>query len=179
MFKFMSKRPICYVAHKMTGRYCDELYQEAQMTTRMLINYGFDVLDPIIIEEIPNRRVLLEQLDANKLAKHWKRDKECLQDCHMVLDYKSSNMSDGVGVELGLARFCYFKPVFRVFPNAGICISRIEYDQVFESLLDAVVVMMMDYGTMKKLLMWRINMLILSLPQWIGLQIKFFKDILI
>lgn len=178
MARLMSKRPSVYVAHKMTGRYCDELYQEAQLTTRMLTNYGFDVLDPIVIENVPNEHVLLEQTDPAKLLSYWKRDKECLQDCHLVLDYKSCNKSDGVGVELGITRFAYWKPVIRVFPNAGICISKIEYDQMYENLLDAVLMMMLKYGSMRKLLNWRIKMLVRSLPKFIGLQIKFLGDII-
>ena len=171
-------RPLIYVAHKMTGRFMDELVQEAKLTTRVLNNYGFDVLDPILIEHVPMVHEMLEQTDAERLKRYWERDKQCLQECHMVLDYKSCNKSDGVGVELGLARFCYFKPVFRVFPDAGICISKLEYDQIFDMLTEAAFVMARDYGTKKQILKWRIRMLLRSLPGWFILQLRFIKDLL-
>lgn len=172
------KRPSVYVAHKMTGRYMDELVQEAQLTARVLRNYGFDVLDPILIEEVPNVREILEQTDAERLQRYWKRDKECLRECHLILDYKSCNKSDGVGVELAISRFAYWKPTIRIFPNAGICISKLEYDNVYEDLASAVLMMMVKYGTKQKILKWRIKMLLRSLPRFIWLQIKFLGDLL-
>jgi hypothetical protein len=172
------KRPIVYVCVKMTGRYCDELVAEAKVVERTLRNYGFDVLHPVLIENVPNVHELLEQTDPSKLQRYWDRDKECLQECHLVLDYMSCNKSDGVGVELGLARFTYWKPVVRVFPNAGICISKLEYDDVFDSLTEAVWMMVVKFGTTGKILRWRIRMLNRSFFHFLYLQMKFIGDLL-
>lgn len=173
----MSKLRV-YVACKMTHRYQDELVMEAEQITRMLKNYGYEVLHPVLIENVERTHELLEQTDAARLEKYWQRDKQCLQECHLVLDDRSCNKSDGVGVELGLTRFCYFKPVVRVFPNAGICISKLEYDNVFDDRAQAVMFMAQTYGTKKQLLIWRLKMLWRSLPKWVWFQVKFLVDLL-
>ena len=173
-----SKRPIVYRACKMTGRYQDELRMESEQIIRMLNNYGFKVLDPVEIEQVPYVHELLEQTDDSKLERYWKRDKECLQECHIILDDRSCNKSDGVGVELGISRFAYWKPVIRIFPKAGICISKLEYDMVFETREEAVMYMAEHFGNKRQILLWRLKMLNRSLLGFIGLQIKFIKDLL-
>lgn len=173
----MSKLKI-YSAMRMTGRYQDELVQEANLLKRTLENYGYEVLNPVIEEKVVPVHEVLEQLDPERLERYWQRDKECLKEAHIVLDYKSCNKSDGVGVELALSRFCYWKPTVRIFPNSGICISRIEYDEVFYTLEEALLYMSKHYRTKRQLLFWRVNMLVKSLPQWLWLQIKFIGDLL-
>lgn len=172
------KRPIVYVCVKMTDKYMDELVTDAKRITRILNNYGFDVLHPVLIENVPNIHEVLEQTDPSKLDRYWRRDKECLQECHLVLDHKSCNRSDGVGVELGLTRFGYWKPVIRIFPGAGICISRLEYDHIFDNETEGVMFAAAKYGTLRQLLHWRIKMLLNSLPRFISLQIRFIWDLL-
>lgn len=172
-------RPKVYIACRMTFRYQDELVAEAIKICRMLTNYGFEPLHPVITERVVPVHEILLQDKPERLQKHWARDKKDLQDCHIILDDRSCNKSDGVGVELGLARFCYWKPVIRIFPDAGICISRLEYDNIFDNSLDAVVFMDKEYGSRWKLFKWRIKMLLRSVPKLVWLHIKFIGDILI
>lgn len=169
---------IVYTACRMTGRFMDELVQEATTLKRVLENYGYEVMNPVIEEKVVPVHEVLEQIDPARLDRYWQRDKECLKDCHIVLDYKSCNKSDGVGVELALSRFCYWKPTLRVFPTAGICISRIEYDEVFYTLEEALLYMQRHYRTKHQLLWWRIKMLLRSFPAWTILQMKFLWDLL-
>lgn len=174
----MDKRPIVYRATKMTGLYKDEMVYASRKSNRGLRNFGFRVLDPVEIEGIENVHELLEQTDKERLKIFWARDKMCLQECHLVLDDRSCNKSDGVGVELGLARFAYWKPVIRILPNVGFCISALEYDMVFETFDEALIFMAARFGTTKQLLKWRIRMLLTSLPKFIWLQTKFLLDLL-
>lgn len=170
-------RPKVYVALKMSYRYQDELVMEAEKMCRILRNYGFDPLHPVITENVEPIHEILVTDKKETLEKHWRRDKKDIQDAHIILDDRSCNKSDGVGVELGLSRFCYYKPVVRIFPDAGICISALEYDHIFDNAIDAVIFMNIHYGTRWKLLKWRLTMLGRSLPKWIWLQTKFIGDI--
>ena len=162
----------CYVAHRMAGRYCDELVQEAIMTTRTLENYGFEVLDPIIAEKVPNVHETLGVTDEETLARHWSRDKRLIREADVLLDYKSENRSDGVGKELAYARFCLWKPVVRIFPNLGLCISRLEDDVIVDSLGEAVQLMVTLYGDYEKLKKWRQMMWERSFANWLQEQFK-------
>lgn len=157
---------------------CDELVYEANIVCRALRNYGFEPLDPIIGEKITNEHKLLEQMSESTLNKNWKRDKQMLQESHLVLDYNSCNKSDGVSVELGYARFFMWKPVIRVFPNLGISISKLEFDTVVSNICYALPLMTALWGTKKKLLIWRLKMLIRCIPKFVLLQIKFLTDLL-
>lgn len=174
----MGTKPLVYCCHKMTGRFCDELWVEADKVCRALRNYGFEPLNPIVEEGIPNEHILLEQTDNSLLKLHWKRDKEILKQCHLVLDVQSCNNSDGVGVELGITRFCYWKPVIRIFPNMGFSISRYEYDWVVNDLYTALQVMKQQFGTKHQILWWRLKMLNKSLLTFIGLHVKFIWDLI-
>jgi nucleoside 2-deoxyribosyltransferase len=166
----MGDKIVVYVAHRMTGRYQDELVQEAQLTKRVLENYGFTVLDPIISENVPNTHELLNQVNAEQLAKYWARDKEMIRDADILLDYMACNQSDGVAKELGYARFCLWKPVVRVFPKLGLSISRIEDDHITETLSDAVGIMMNLYGSYEKLRRWRQAMWDRCFTKWVAEQ---------
>lgn len=161
-----------YVCHRMTGRFQDELVQEAQYTTRYLENHGFEVLDPIITEEIKNVHEPLAQLDEALLRSRWAKDKEQIKDADIVLDYMACNKSDGVAKELGYARFCLWKPVVRVFPNLGLSISRLEDDVIVDNMTDAVSVIQTRFGTYDLLRNWRREMWDRCYFKWLEEQIK-------
>jgi len=167
----MSKIKV-YVAHAMTGKMKDELVREAEYTTRQLQAYGFEVLDPIVAENIQDVHEPLVQLDSETLERHWRRDKEMLKEADLMLDFNACNKSDGVAKELGYTRFCLWKPVIRVFPNCGINISRIEDDVIVETLPEAIQIMNEKYGSFVKLHMWRQKMLDRSFNNWIAEQNK-------
>ena len=161
-----------YVAHAMTGKMQDELVQEAQLTKRVLENYGFEVLDPIIAENVVPVHEPLVQVSSEQLEGYWRRDKEMIKEADILLDYMGCNKSDGVAKELGYARFCLWKPVVRVFPNCGINVSRIEDDVITENLSDAVGVMMNRFGSYEKLGKWRQEIWDRCFANWLNEQEK-------
>ncbi len=166
-----------YAAVKMTGRYCDELVEESTRLKDALEYAGFTVLSPVIEEKVPNEHVvLMNQVD--KLREYWKRDKEMLQEAHLMLDFNSQGTSDGVNVEMGYCRFFMFKPLIRVHPSLGCVISKLEYDCVVKDLESAIIVMQEQWGTKHKLLVWRLNMLIRSIPKLLWLHAKFLLEVL-
>jgi hypothetical protein len=168
----MSNKVIVYLGQKMTGLYCDQLLSTAVEAKALLEQAGFEVLSPVIEEEVPNKHIKLVNT-LGRLKGYWKRDKECLQLCHLMVDYMSLNKSDGVNVEMGLTRFAYWKPLIRIYPGLGCVISKLEYDNVFNSLEAAIPFMVDNFGTRRKLLVWRLKMLRHSLIKFVALQVYF------
>lgn len=161
----------------MTNLYCDDILRVATEAKEQLEAAGFEVLSPVITENVPNQHILLTN-DMSRLLEYWKRDKQDLQDAHMMIDLNSQGQSDGVNVESGYCRFFMFKPLIRIHPTLGCVISKIEYDCVFPELSLAIPFIKDKWGTKRKLLLWRINMLVRSLPKLIYLHAKFFLEVL-
>lgn len=161
-----------YCCHRMAGRDMSDLVKEAARTTRVIENYGFEVCDPIIMEKIPNVSEILTQLSEEQLRQRWKEDKTAIKDADVILEYMGCNKSDGCNVEVGYGRFCLFKPVIRVWPNATMSISKIEYDHIVPSLIDAMELIKEKYGTYEKLGKWREAMWQRCFSPWIAEQFK-------
>jgi hypothetical protein len=173
----MSKLKI-YSAQPMTGYMQDEANQIARMLVRVGNEYGFEILNPVLEEHLPDVHEPLTQVSKERLEKFWKRDKEMMQDAHIVLDYMSANKSDGVNKELGYSRFFMWKPTVRVFPKMGINISGIEDDLIHDTLVDAFAAIKQRWPDKHSLLMWRVQMLARCVPKAVMLQIKFLKDLI-
>jgi hypothetical protein len=159
-----------YSCQKMTGRFQDELVQETETLVRALTNHGLECLNPVIEEKVPRVHELLYNLPQDVLESRWRRDKEMIRECDVLLDYQTENTSDGANQEIGYARWCLWKPVVRVWRGPGGLISRIEDDVVVPTLLDAIEVINNRWGTYEKLAVWRRAMLQKSLNKWIDYQ---------
>lgn len=164
-----------YLAQKMTGRYADEVLHECQTVKYVLEKVGFIVLSPVMEEGVKEVHEII-QASSKQLQAFWKRDKEMLQECHIMFDFNSQGMSDGVNVEMGYTRFCMWKPLVRFHPTIGPCISKIEYDCVMNDIEPLVWTMLNMWGTKRKLFWWRIKMLIRCVPKFIYFQLKFLGD---
>jgi hypothetical protein len=173
----VSTKVSIYLGQKMTGLYCDELLLTALAAKAKLEQAGFEVLSPVIEEGVPNKHVKLVN-SLGRLKAYWKRDKEMLQQAHLMIDFESLGKSDGVNVEMGYVRFALWKPLVRIHPTLGCVISKLEYDNVFASLEEAIPVIQKRWGTKRKLLLWRLNMLNNSLFKFIKLQIRFIKELI-
>ena len=161
-----------YTCQAMTGRYCDEMRNEAEMLKRVLGNYGFDILNPVLEENVPNEHVLLENVPVEKLEQYWRRDKEMIREADIVIDYKTQNRSDGSNKEVGYNRFCLWKPTVRVWDGPGGLISRIEDDCVVAKLTDALELINEKWGTYEKLGKWRLGLFERCFPNWLQYQIE-------
>lgn len=159
-----------YTCQAMTGRFCDEIRNEAEMLKRVLSNYGFGILNPVLEEGVPNEHVLLENVPVATLEKYWRRDKEMIRESDIVIDYKTQNRSDGSNKEVGYNRFCLWKPTVRVWDGPGALISRIEDDVVMPKLTDALELIAEKWGNYEKLGAWRKDMLERSYPKWLSYQ---------
>jgi len=156
----------------MTGRYCDEMRQEADMLKRTLENYGFDILNPVLEEGVPNEHVLLENVPEEKLERYWKRDKEMIRESDVLLDYMTQNKSDGSNKEVGYNRFCLWKPTVRVWVGPGGLISKLEDDIVIPNLVDALNLIHDKWGTYEKLGEWRETMWNRCYQKWYDYQME-------
>lgn len=159
-----------YTCQRMTGRYCDEMRQEAEMLKRTLQNYGFEILNPVLEEGVPNEHILLENVPEERLQFYWKRDKEMIRESDILLDYMTQNKSDGSNKEVGYNRFCLWKPTVRVWVGPGGLISKLEDDIVIPNLVDALTLINDKWGTYEKLGEWRMNMLNRCYPKWLDYQ---------
>jgi hypothetical protein len=159
-----------YTAQRMSGRMCDEMLREAEMLKRVLNNYGFKVLNPVIEEGIEDIHEPLENVHPGDLFKFWKRDKEMIRESDILIDYLTMNKSDGSNKEVAYSRFCLWKPTIRVWEGAGALISRIEDDIVVSYLTEAVDIINEKWNTKEKLGLWRKEMLERSFPKWIKYQ---------
>lgn len=149
-----------YIAQGMSGRMQDEMRRDADMLVRVLGEYGFEALSPVVEENIPYVHEPLIQLSEEQLKRFWKRDKELLRDADILLDYMGCNKSDGVANEIGIMRFGLWKPVARIWPNAPkICISQLEHDVIVDTLSDALKIIQERWGDYEKLGKWRKEML--------------------
>lgn len=159
-----------YVAHAMTGRYKDELVNEALLAKAYLENRGYEVLDPILAEGIERVHELLGPTD--ELEKHWKRDKMMIREADILLDFNTMGKSDGANKEVGYARYCLWKPVVRVWSGPGGAISRLEDDVIVPTLAEAVAVIEERYGNYEKLGLWREEMWGRCFVPWLNEQRK-------
>lgn len=161
-----------YLAVRMTGRENGEVRKESDMLVRTIQNYGFEALSPVLEENIPYNSDILTATDQDTLERYWKRDKEMLRECDLMLDYMSCNKSDGVGKELGYTRYCLWKPTVRVFPGLRCAISKLEDDAVVESLNEALDLITRRFGSYEKLAIWRQEMWNRSYVPWLTEQLN-------
>lgn len=159
-----------YTCQRMTGRYCDEMLREAEMLSRVGLNYGVNVLNPVLEEGIPDVHEVLDNVHPGKLEQFWHRDKEMIRESDIVIDYMTMNKSDGSNKEVAYNRFCLWKPTVRVWDGKGGLISRLEDDIVVGSYVEALQLATERWGTYEKLKQWRIEMIVRCYPKWAAYQ---------
>ena len=166
---------LIYTSQQMTGRMCDEMRVEADMLVRVGENYGFEILNPVIEENISYEHKLLENVPQKKLEQFWQRDKEMIRESDILVDYFTHNLSDGSNNEVAYNRWCLWKPTIRVWVGKGGLISKIEDDIVVPTYVDALKYIEYEWGTYEKLGKWRKEMLKRCIPKWIAYQESLIK----
>ena len=154
------KKPICYVARAMTGRVKEEVVAEAKADKDLLEKAGFEVLCPVIAENVqPTKEVLRSSKKAMDV--YWWRDKAMIRQAHVIFNMSPHQASLGVIREHGYGRYHLWKKVISVFPDGKIpmkaAICHYEDDFVTDSLLIAIGEALRTHGTYFKRLQWRIH----------------------
>jgi hypothetical protein len=175
----MERKVRIYVARAMSGRPKDVLVAEAELDKSFFEAAGFEVLDPVAEEGVKaENKVLLST--KKEMDSYWFRDKELIRRADVVVDATPHLLSQGVMHEIGLARYCYWKPVVRMFPYGRLPadgnVAYYEDDVVTDDPFLVVESIYRLFETRRKRLLWRLRLLNRCLPKWVGQQIRFLLE---
>jgi len=144
----------------MTGRSKASMVKEALEAKEVLGKYGIEVISPVLKEGIKPEHELLQAISDEQLDIEWKKDKQFVRDCHVVLDLSSASKyrSEGAVHELAYARYSLFKPIVRLFPNGlGPSVTKLEDSVIVQTLDEAGIEIIKRWGTRYQRIMWRIR----------------------
>lgn len=153
---------VVYLACRMSGRSRQVMIKEAREAVATLSKYGIKCISPVLeeLDHIENKPGLLIPFSDEELLREWRKDKEFIKQCHVVLDLSSASKirSEGAVHEFGYARYALFKPVARLFPNGlGPSITKLEDCLVVQSLDEAGIEILTRWGTRFQRISWRLR----------------------
>ena len=167
-----------YTARAMSGRSMEEVVREAYFDKWLFEKNGIKVLDPVSVEGVKPKKKKLKA-SKNLMKKYWPRDKAMIREAHVFVDCTPHLKSQGVERESGYARYCLWKPIVRLFPfnqlPAEGSVAYFEDDIITDDLIKAVQLIKDKWGTPKKRIIWRLNLLRRCLWKFILYQLKEFK----
>ncbi len=143
-----------YTATSMTGRSGLDLLQQSQKVAGVLLRHGITPLDPVMAEGVQPTKAKLSS-SIEDLASHWARDKAMIRHAHVLIDLTPLAKSEGVAHEIGLARYCYWIPVIRIYSPNGASVAHFEDDLIVPTLEDAAREIVSRWGTWPKRFWWR------------------------
>lgn len=158
-----------YIATSMSGRDKAELVKRAARVCEIFREYGIRPISPVIEEKVKDEPVKLINSNKEQLKKFWSRDKEILiKEAHVLFWDKAEQKSFGVEREYGLMRFALWKPVVSyIAVGTPMSVASLEDDAIFSSVHQAAEYIVAKWGTARKRRLWRIKMLIRTLPLWV------------
>jgi len=146
-----------YTATSMTGRTGADLLAQSIIVRSVLRRHGIEALDPVMAEGVAPSDVPLAS-GIDELADHWARDKRMIRDSHVLIDLTPLAKSEGVAHEIGLARYCYWIPVVRIYTPRGASVAHFEDDLIVPDLETAAREIVARWGTWPKRFAWRARM---------------------
>lgn len=167
-----------YLARSMSGRIKEEIVDEARFERFFLEERGITVLCPVAAENVKASKKTL--MASKKVMKnYWPRDKQMIEQSHVVFDMSPLMKSEGVAHELGYSRYFLYKPIVRVYPHgclpAKSSVAFFEDDKLVDSLEQAVKYVYEVHGTLWKRLKWRFNLYVRCLPKMVRVWITSWK----
>lgn len=166
-----------YIAHAITNRTGAELNKESIITEIVLNKHDIQVIDPVLVEKIPNTdEVIPNRPDKDGLT-IWKEDEASIRAAHVLIDITPELKSEGVLWEICYARFLLWKPVIRVYkPGSQPHMATVfKGDVIAFSLEEAAQKINELWGTRWKRVQWRLGVLKRSLPKFVKYQFGEFK----
>lgn len=132
-----------YLAGTLTGRPRTEVLEERQIATTKLKAAGFEVFDPVSLEDSTTREDVFEKpRSLQEMANFIASEKEALQQCDAVLVLTGDHASDGTWLEMGYALYSLQLPVVLISPLRSqgqvVSWSNVEATGVVASIDDAV-----------------------------------------
>ncbi|MGH7974914.1 MAG: hypothetical protein ACREBR_05265 [bacterium] len=151
---------IVYLACRMTGRSKAVMRKEAEEAVTTLSKHGITCISPVLEENVEGTPEILVAVSEELLREEWKKDKDFVKKCHVVLDLSAASRirSEGATHEYMFARYALFKPVVRLFPNGlGFSIARLEDATIVQTLDEAAIAIVSKWGTRGRRIHWRIE----------------------
>lgn len=154
-----------YTATSMTGRTGEDLFQQSQRVWAALAAHGIEALDPVAAEGVNIFGTTPLASTMEDLASHWKRDKEMIRNAHVLIDLTPTAKSEGVAHEIGLARYCYWMPVIRIYSPTGASVAHFEDDLIVPDIETAAREIVSRWGTWRKRFAWRLRLYLRCAPK--------------
>lgn len=154
-------KPMLYIACSMTGRDQAELIKEAKHITKLFEAAGFKVFHPVLEEGLKKKHEKLTA-SADTLPPKWRLDKEAIRHSFCLVDASADLKSEGREHEVGLMRYCYWRPVIRISPRHATgfySIACLEDDLIVGTPEEAVALIKKHFGTRRKRIWWRLKLL--------------------
>lgn len=108
--------PRVYVAQPMSGRLWADLEREAQTAIDALDRAGLRAWSPVLSERDEKDGDLVSSVGVKKLSQYWGRDYRAMKKCDALLSIRGDIPSEGVGFEIGVAKYALEIPVAIVVP---------------------------------------------------------------
>lgn len=115
----------------MGSRRWSDVISEAQTAVSMLSLYGLDSWSPSLKEvtaSTPTSQLIGTTFGV--LKAYWKEDLAALHRCDALLSLRGDLASEGVGMEIGMAKYKFKVPVVIVSPRKIGRVTHIEADAV-------------------------------------------------
>jgi len=158
----------------MTGRDKAEQVARALFVCKRLREVGLTPISPVICERVAAEPgVALQPGTVESLRANWRWDKHIIRRvAHVVLIDGADEGSVGVAREYALNRYCLWKPTVLLWNvNRGLTVSKFEDDLSTDNLQTAITLILQRFSTPARRRIWRLRMLLRSLPTWIFDQI--------
>lgn len=126
-----------YLAVPMGGRRWSDVLSESLTAVEMLDLYKLSSWSPALKEAATSDRHNTVVGSYKSLLANWKIDHQNLKKADALLSLRGDLASDGVGVEVGLAKYKYKIPVCVVSPRKMARVTHVEADAVVPTLQSA------------------------------------------
>lgn len=174
LFEYWFGRSVSiYLACSMTGLTGYKIWQDYRRRKKIYRRYGIRVNSPVPGEGIKATRRPLPNRPGHVGQQIWAKDKLLIRKSNVMVYPLLKRRSQGCEWELVLSRGAYWKPTVYLHDTPGF-ISREQSDIVCETDQQAARLIVKQFGSRFKRLIWRFKMLNKSLPKWLGQQIKEF-----
>lgn len=164
---------VVYIACRMTGRDKLEMVHRARRVCEIFREFGITPISPVIEEHVKEDEGKLINNDKERLKGFWKRDKEIIiKEAHVIFLDHAEMKSFGMEREYALSRGVLWKPTLIYLPPATpVSVAQFEDDAIFTSVHEAAKHIVDKWGTKHKRNVWRMKMLLRTLPGWLYRQV--------
>lgn len=129
---------LIYLAQPMGARRWSDVLSEARSAVSIVEMHGMKAWSPSLKEVTasgPGTDIIATTHGI--LKTYWREDLSALKRCDALLSLRGDLASEGVGLEIGIAKYHYKVPVVIVSPKKAGRVTHIEADAVLPTVADA------------------------------------------